>query len=105
MNKVNPLVFFFLNDTATTEIYTLPLHDALPIYQQRYELEMLQKMNRRNAGGGPPDPRLEARIQAFQLAARMQLEAREAFEISGETEVTRKLYGLDDELTRDYGWE
>src|SRR2546430_7525673 len=24
--------FFFFNDTATTEIYTLPLHDALPIY-------------------------------------------------------------------------
>src|SRR5437588_12782332 len=27
------LVFFFFNDTATTEIYTLSLHDALPIYQ------------------------------------------------------------------------
>src|SRR2546429_7888949 len=25
-------IFFFFNDTATTEIYTLPLHDALPIY-------------------------------------------------------------------------
>src|SRR3712207_8990473 len=25
-------MFFFLNDTATTEIYPLPLHDALPIY-------------------------------------------------------------------------
>src|SRR6266513_4493252 len=25
--------FFFFNDTATTEIYTLPLHDALPIYE------------------------------------------------------------------------
>src|SRR5471030_3521801 len=28
------LVFFFFNDTATTEIYTLSLHDALPIYAQ-----------------------------------------------------------------------
>src|SRR5256885_3269268 len=26
-------IFFFFNDTATTEIYTLSLHDALPIYQ------------------------------------------------------------------------
>ena len=26
--------FFFFNDTATTEIYTLSLHDALPIYSQ-----------------------------------------------------------------------
>src|SRR5256885_16653940 len=31
------LVFFFFNDTATTEIYTLSLHDALPI-SSRYEL-------------------------------------------------------------------
>src|SRR3712207_8905186 len=29
------LVFFFFNDTATTEIYTLSLHDALPIYGRR----------------------------------------------------------------------
>ena len=28
------LFFFFFNDTATTEIYTLSLHDALPICQQ-----------------------------------------------------------------------
>src|ERR1051326_9541418 len=28
-------VFFFFNDTATTEIYTLSLHDALPIYPER----------------------------------------------------------------------
>src|SRR3989440_4569454 len=26
------MLFFFFNDTATTEIYTLPLHDALPIF-------------------------------------------------------------------------
>src|SRR5256885_6997584 len=29
-------IFFFFNDTATTEIYTLSLHDALPIYQGRH---------------------------------------------------------------------
>src|SRR5256885_9726610 len=29
------LCFFFFNDTATTEIYTLSLHDALPIYRSR----------------------------------------------------------------------
>src|SRR3712207_9127043 len=31
-------VFFFFNDTATTEIYTLSLHDALPIYDEQVEL-------------------------------------------------------------------
>src|SRR5258708_26809139 len=34
---VTTLSFFFFNDTATTEIYTLSLHDALPIYQRRPE--------------------------------------------------------------------
>src|SRR5258707_8563504 len=31
MPTIRPLFFFFFNDTATTEIYTLSLHDALPI--------------------------------------------------------------------------
>src|SRR3712207_6882126 len=34
--------FFFFNDTATTEIYTLSLHDALPIWLRRGELIALQ---------------------------------------------------------------
>src|SRR3989475_7175620 len=33
MHPPSSLLFFFFNDTATTEIYTLSLHDALPIYQ------------------------------------------------------------------------
>src|SRR2546430_4622820 len=31
--------FFFFNDTATTEIYTLSLHDALPISHERYDTD------------------------------------------------------------------
>src|SRR6266536_6264924 len=34
--------FFFFNDTATTEIYTLSLHDALPICGESFELEQVQ---------------------------------------------------------------
>src|SRR3712207_9412044 len=33
------LFFFFFNDTATTEIYTLSLHDALPIYLAAVDIE------------------------------------------------------------------
>src|SRR2546430_8181983 len=37
-----PQFFFFFNDTATTEIYTLPLHDALPIFgPDRHRLDLL----------------------------------------------------------------
>src|SRR5438874_6336062 len=36
-----PFFFFFFNDTATTEIYTLSLHDALPIWLLRRLLRLL----------------------------------------------------------------
>src|ERR1039457_1860005 len=39
--------FFFFNDTATTEIYTLSLHDALPIYVRVEQAEVIV-----NLGGG-----------------------------------------------------
>src|SRR5689334_25294137 len=35
--------FFFFNDTATTEIYTLSLHDALPILRQRERVAELRR--------------------------------------------------------------
>src|SRR2546430_4958872 len=34
--SLSPFLFFFFNDTATTEIYTLSLHDALPIYDKDF---------------------------------------------------------------------
>ena len=34
VEKSEDMVCFFFNDTATTEIYTLSLHDALPIYRE-----------------------------------------------------------------------
>src|SRR3712207_7543319 len=37
-------MFFFFNDTATTEIYTLSLHDALPICQQRRQHRHLRHL-------------------------------------------------------------
>ncbi|MFN0165869.1 MAG: DUF1501 domain-containing protein [Bryobacteraceae bacterium] len=73
--------------------------------QQRYELDMIQKANRRAAERWNHDPELEARIQAFELAFRMQAEAPEAFDISKESEATKKLYGMDEPETRDFGWQ
>jgi hypothetical protein len=72
---------------------------------QRYELDMLQKMNRRHAERNERDPDLEARIGAFELAFRMQVKAPEAFEVEKESPETKKLYGLDNPVTRDFGWQ
>ena len=73
--------------------------------EQRYELDMLQNINRRHQAMRNHDPNLEARIETFELAYRMQAEAPEAFEVEKETEETKKLYGLDDPLTADFGWQ
>src|SRR5215813_10298979 len=46
------LLFFFFNDTATTEIYTLSLHDALPIYWPRQSVRRADVTRRRRADAG-----------------------------------------------------
>ena len=63
---------------------------------QRFELDMIQNINRRHAEMRKHDPQLEARIEALELAFRMQAQAPEAFEVDKESEATKKLYGLDD---------
>jgi hypothetical protein len=66
-------------------------------------LEALTRMNRRHADANPGDSRLEARIGSYELAARMQLAAPEALDLGQETDATRRLYGLDDKPTDDFG--
>jgi hypothetical protein len=66
-------------------------------------LALLQKLNRQHLAGNPADSRLEARIQAYELAARMQLSAPGVFALDGESEATRRLYGLDNKVTEDFG--
>src|SRR5260370_28337540 len=68
--------------------------------QQRYELDMLQNVNRKHAEMRRQDPQLEARIQAFELAFRMQATAPAAFQGEEEPEATKKLSGLDQTVTR-----
>jgi hypothetical protein len=72
---------------------------------QRYELDMLQGINRRHAEMRKHDPNLEARIETFELAFRMQTQAPEAFQVEKESAETKKLYGLDDPVTADFGWQ
>ncbi len=59
---------------------------------QRQQLDLLAKLNAEHHSARY-DSRLDARIQSFELAFRMQIEAAEAFDISQETEQTRELYG------------
>ena len=73
--------------------------------EQKLELEFLRAVNRRHADERRYDANLEARIQAFELGFRMQMEAPQALDVSRETEAVKKLYGLDQEVTRDFAWQ
>ena len=70
--------------------------------QQRY-LRYLAELNRRHLQSFPGELDLEARIASYQLAARMQTAAAEALDVSQESRTTQRLYGLDDEATRNFG--
>ncbi len=65
-------------------------------------LNLLQRLNQRHLAANPGDSRLESRIQAYELAARMQLSAPEALALDGESPATRRLYGLDNPTTADF---
>lgn len=70
--------------------------------QRRY-LDYLEQLNRRHLEQHAGELDLEARIASYELAARMQTAANEALDLSGETAATKKLYGLDDPATSDFG--
>lgn len=66
-------------------------------------LDLLQRINREHASRRPDDSRLDARIEGYELAARMQLAAPEVFDLSRETQATQAAYGLGQPATDDFG--
>ncbi len=64
---------------------------------------LLRQMNRQHQASRPGDSRLDARIASYELAARLQLSAPEVLDVSRETAATRRLYGLDQRITEDFG--
>ncbi len=89
--------------TVINPAATVPIADLKPAAGAKYVsdaasaegLKLLQAMNKQYASGHPEDSRLEARVASYELAARMQLAAPEAFDLSKETEQSHKLYGTD----------
>ncbi len=68
-------------------------HPSLPRDQQRKMLDLLANLNRNHLEQRAADDALEAQIRAFELAFKMQTEASEAFDISGESKETIDMYG------------
>jgi Protein of unknown function (DUF1501) len=61
--------------------------------EQRRELDLVQKLNAIHSQNLQRDPQLEARIKAFEMAYRMQIEATDAFDLAKEPQSVRTLYG------------
>ena len=61
--------------------------------EQRRELDLVQKLNAMHSQNLQQDPQLEARIKAFEMAYRMQIEATDAFDLEKEPQSVRTLYG------------
>jgi hypothetical protein len=70
---------------------------------QQQNLQFLQTLNRRYLDSHPGEKDMEARIASFELAASMQTAAKEALDLSGESEATLRLYGIDQPHCSEYG--
>jgi hypothetical protein len=104
--------------------YLGPAHDAVPIRvdpanpldygkpelslsprEQQIGFQLIDRLNQLKAKDYPADAALDARIKSYQLAFRMQKSLPEVLDFSKETEETKKLYGIDQPATRDFGMQ
>ncbi|HWQ31971.1 MAG TPA: DUF1501 domain-containing protein [Blastocatellia bacterium] len=86
---------------GSTPILHLALPKGVSERQQRHTLDFLRRMNEMNQS--PDDTELAARISAYELAFRMQQHAPEAVDLSQESAETKRLYGLDQKETSEFG--
>src|ERR1019366_8959043 len=64
-------------------------------------LALLQRFNQAHQSRHPADTRLDARIASYEMAARMQMSAPEAFDLDQETQATKRAYGINQGITDD----
>lgn len=88
---------------GASPILNLARHADVSDPQQRSQLDLLTDLNQVHYDRHPEEAELEARIQAFELAYRMQFEAAEAVDISQESAATHALYGVGEKPSHDFG--
>ena len=84
-------------------IVDLKPHASMAQEDQRARLDALAKLNEIDLQKYPGNSELAARIASYELAYRMQGCAPEAVDLNGESEATKKLYGLDEKVTEPFG--
>ena len=75
-----------------------PKNGFISTESETASLAVMERLNRQHAATRAEDPRLEARIRSYELAARMQMAAPEALDISKEPQYIKEMYGLRDDV-------
>ena len=88
---------------GNTPILNLQPPASISKLQQRAKIDYLQALNQHFARTRQEDFDLKARIAAYELAYRMQAAAPEAVDLSKESESTKALYGMDQEISQAFG--
>ncbi len=78
-------------------------NDRYPTSVQRSQIDLISKLNANQVSEFGSELAMEARIRSFELAFQLQREMPEAERLEDETEETRRLYGLDDPITENFG--
>jgi hypothetical protein len=86
---------------GASPVRNLDLPPGVSLDKRRKTVELIRQLNEASLPAGDSD--LAARIAAYDLAFKMQTEAPQVFDISGETQATLDLYGIGQEKTDDYG--
>ena len=86
----SPILYLKNPDGVTSEV-------------QRGTLDLITTLDRLHEKTRPHDSTLDARIASYELAWRMQSSAPEAVDLSKESETTKKLYGIGEGVTDDFG--
>lgn len=89
--------------SGKSPVLDLATPEGLSEPTQRATLDLLGDLNRRHLEKRPFDTDLEARLESYELAYRMQSEAPDAVDLSQEPESVKKLYGIGDGLSDDFG--
>ncbi len=79
------------------------LASSLSPKTQRAELDLIADLNRATLSREGHEPQVEGLMESYELAFRMQKDMPQLMDLTQESEATRRLYGIGDEVTDDFG--
>jgi arylsulfatase A-like enzyme len=89
--------------SGKTPVFHLQTPAGISAEARRHQLDFITRLNRHQSERDPANSEWQARLAQFETAARMQTAVPEVMDLSGESAATRRLYGLDNPVTAEYG--